>query len=58
MGMTIQIITKTNCCTKNENNHNEDLNEDDNKDDDENENEKLIIERINSFSTDINNTVD
>ena len=54
--MTIQVITKTNCCNRNEDNHNEDLNEE--LEDSNDDNEKLIVERINSFNTDINNAVD
>jgi len=54
--VTFQVITKTNCCNKIEDEHNEDINEKENEN--QNDNEKLIVERINSFSTDINKTAD
>ena len=53
---TIQIITKTNCCNKNNDEYNEDLHQ--YKDEHGDDKEKLIVERINSFNTDLNNTVD
>ena len=54
MGLTLQIMTKTNCCVegKDKNVYNEDLNEDESEDGNIDDN-KLIIETINSFTTDI-----
>ena len=54
--MTLQIINKTyRCVNSNDTNmFNEDLDEESDDDDDKNEDNKQVIEKINSFDTDIN----
>ena len=60
MGMTLQIINKTYCCVNSNdtNMFNEDLDEesddDEDKNEDDNEKNKQVIDKIESFNTDIN----
>jgi hypothetical protein len=53
---TIQVISKTYCCVDNKDRNifNEDLDEDSDDDEDDNGDDKQVIEKINSFDTDIN----
>jgi hypothetical protein len=53
--MTLQILTKTYCCNDNKDNnvYNEDL-ESDNSNKDDDEEDKQLIQKIQSFTTDIN----
>ena len=53
MGLTLQILTKTYCCNDNKDRNifNEDLDSED--EDNKEEDEKLIIQSISSFHTDI-----
>ena len=53
MGLTLQILTKTYCCNANKDRNlfNEDL--DSENEDNKEEDEKLIIQSISSFRTDI-----
>ena len=53
---TIQVISKTYCCVNSNdtNMFNEDLDEESDDDEDKNEDNKQVIEKINSFDTDIN----
>ena len=52
MGLTLQVMTKTNCCVENKdkNVYNEDL---ESETEDGNRDDKQIIDKINSFHTDI-----
>ena len=56
MGMTLQIINKTYCCVNSNdtNMFNEDLDEETDDNEDDNEENKQVIEKIESFNTDIN----
>ena len=53
MGLTLQILTKTYCCNDNKDRNffNEDLESE--NEDNKIEDEKLIVQSINSFHTDI-----
>ena len=60
MGMTFQVISKTYCCVDNKDRtiFNEDLDEesddDEDNNEDNNEENKQVIDKIESFNTDIN----
>ncbi len=53
---TIQVISKTYCCVdhKDKNVFNEDLDEESDDDEEDNEDDKQVIDKIESFNTDIN----
>ncbi len=57
MGMTLQIMNKTYCCVHSNDNNvfNEDLDEE-SDDEEDNEDDKQVIDKIESFNTDINNS--
>ena len=55
MGLTLQILTKTYCCNDNKDRNvfNEDLDENDNDDNDDEKEERLIVQSVSSFHTNI-----
>jgi hypothetical protein len=56
MGLTLQILTKTNCCNDNKDRNifNEDLESEGSNNDKDEEEEKLLVKSVSSFHTEIN----
>ena len=57
MGLTLQILTKTYCCNDNKDRNifNEDLESESSNNDAKEEEDKLIVNSVESFHTDIEN---